>query len=187
MNTKSIAEWYDNKYTEMNGGWKIGQDEALRLIEWAEFGHAFKYILLDIGCGDGDFVSYISDKFWCIGIDLSEVGIKYASDRGIKSSMFEVADIETLDYPNGYFDYLTSIGSIEHVENIDRALKSCFDLLIEGGKFLCMVPNELWIHKDQPSEQTHTDEEWTELFKKAGFKVLKVNRRNDLTDFLLTK
>ena len=185
-NSKDLGNWYNKKYAEMGSGWSIPKEEALRLVEWAEFTKDKTKRLLDIGCGDGDFISHIIDYAICFGIDLSEYGIELAQKREIQGAFFSVGDIEQPgDVPP--FDYLTSIGSIEHCINIPKALKKCFEILKDDGKFLCMVPNELWLYDDQPQEQTHTDKEWSKLFIDAGFKIAKQNRRNDLTDFLLIK
>jgi len=185
-NSKDLGNWYDQKYTEMGGGWKIPQEEAIRLMAWADMTPDKEKTLLDIGCGDGDFLKHIHNYAKCTGIDLSSVGIEFATRMGI-DAIFEVNNIENTGYAPRSFDYLTSIGSIEHVIDLDIALKECFRLLKRDGKFLCMVPNELWKYLDQPQEQTHTDQEWKIFFINAGFIIKKVNRRSDLTDFLLTK
>lgn len=185
-NSTGLAEWYNDKYTEMGGGWKIPKEEALRLIDWADFeAHRVKS-LLDIGCGDGDFLWHVGDLFDSDGIDLSSVGIGIAK-KNVAFANFFVLDIEKSGFADNAFDYLASIGSIEHVVHLDVALKECYRIMKSDGKFLCLVPNELWTHMDQPQEQTHTDEEWIKLFNAAGFQVIKHNRRNDLTDFLLIK
>jgi|SRR5581483_11259193 len=185
-NSKDLGDWYNQKYTEMGGGWKIPKDEALRLMEWAGIPKDRTKRLLDIGSGDGDFIGHVADYAKCMGIDLSSVGVELASRMPV-DAYFEVADIEDTGYASGVFDWLTSIGSIEHVINLPVALDECYRLLKDDGKFLCLVPNELWGYLDQPQEQTHTDEEWAKLFEAAGFIIEKVNRRNDLTDFLLKK
>ena len=188
-NSTQLGEWYDKKYTEMGGGWKVGKEEALRLIKWAGFQSNINSQLLDIGCGDGDFISHIDDKFTCIGIELSEVAWKLCKARRLNAYFYH-QDIETISphiFRDGRFDYITSIGSIEHCLDIDLALRNCHRILRDSGKFLVLVPNELWPHQDQPQEQTHTDKEWPKIFGQAGFIVAKVNRRNDLTDFLLVK
>jgi len=184
-NSRDLGKWYDQKYTEMGSGWSIPKEEALRLIQWAGFSLNQKK-LLDIGSGDGDFISHIYDNFDCTGIDLSEVGVNFANNKGLQAK-FEVMDIEQNSFKDEEFDYLTSIGSIEHVIDLDHALAECHRIVKDGGLFLCMVPNELWLYMDQPQEQTHTDEEWSEYFKRAGFEVIKMVRRSDLTDFLLKK
>jgi SAM-dependent methyltransferase len=169
----------------MGGGWKCGEEEANRLVDWAGFKKGKDKLLLDLGSGDGDFLLHLQDQFTCIGIDLSTVGVDFAKKSAVNAE-FHVADIETYQHLP-LFDYLATIGSIEHVIDLDRALKNCYKLLKDDGLFLALVPNELWIYEDQPQEQTHTDEEWAALFTKAGFKVMKQNRRSDLTDFLLSK
>ncbi len=188
--TEDLAAWYDQKYTEMGGGWSCPPEESNRLLDWAGIEVDKKKILLDIGCGEGHFWEEASKRVFAMGIDISEVILKKAYSRypaQLGKFTFQKVNIENTVFTSGHFDYLTSIGSIEHVINLDAALDECYRILNPKGKFLCLVPNELWPHMDQPQEQTHTDEGWTAIFKKAGFKIEKFNRRSDLTDFLLTK
>jgi ubiquinone/menaquinone biosynthesis C-methylase UbiE len=185
-NSKDLGAWYDKKYTEMGGGWKVGAEEANRLIDWAKLERGTGKSLLDIGCGDGDFLSHIYPDFICEGIDLSNVGIEFCRARGIGVT-FWVQDIEQAFCKPERYDYLTSIGSIEHVVDLGKALARCYKILKPGGVFLVLAPNELWKYEDQPQEQTHTDEEWVELFEKAGFECTKQQRRADLTDFVFVK
>lgn len=187
-NTRDLANWYDQKYQDMGGGWKIPEEEAVRLIKWAGIKKDKTKSLLDIGCGQGHFVSIANRYVRAGGIDLSRVVIKMAKET-FPEMAFEVDDIE-MELPTevlGVLDYLTSIGSIEHCIDMKTALENCHKLLKPNGKFLVLVPNELWVHMDQPQEQTHTDEEWEDIFNDAGFIVTKSNRHNDLTDFLLVK
>jgi ubiquinone/menaquinone biosynthesis C-methylase UbiE len=187
-NSKDLGKWYDQKYTEMGGGWKVGQEEALRIIDWAEFAVDSGMDLLDIGCGDGDFIYYVCKYFQCWGIDLSAVGIKHAEKLELwPGTAFTVEDIEDTNFVSESFNYLTSLGSIEHCISIPKALAQCYRIMKNDGKFFVLVPNELWQHFDQPQETTHTDKEWAKLFTDAGFKIVKKNRRQDLTDFLLVK
>ena len=184
-NAQELGAWYDQKYTEMGGGWKIGEEGARRIMEWSGIVADQSKVLLDVGCGDGDFIRTAQQYVRCIGIDLSSVGIEYAKSMNLNAE-FYVADIETYQHVP-QVDYITSLGSIEHCISIPNALSRCFANLRNKGKFYCLVPNELWKHFDQPQETTHTDEEWSHLFTKAGFSIEKIERRSDLTDFLLRK
>lgn len=185
-NTADLADWYDKKYIEMGGGWQIPREEAVRLIEWAEIDVEPTKSLLDVGCGHGYFTNFADEYVMATGIDISKTIITYARAT-FPETQFIKLDIEATLWPDHMFDYITSIGSIEHCINLDSALVECYRLLKNDGKFLVLVPNEQWQHFDQPQETTFTDYEWSRLFDACGFKVIKQNRRQDLTDFLLIK
>jgi cyclopropane fatty-acyl-phospholipid synthase-like methyltransferase len=189
-NSKDLGKWYDEKYTEMGGGWKIGEEGANKILDWIGVKPGSEGLLLDVGSGDGDFVRTSAQRIRSIGIDLSSVGVEYAVEfskaMGQKDAEFLVADIEQYQHMPT-FDYITSLGSIEHCIHIHLALLSCFNNLKDNGLFYVLVPNEAWQHFDQPQETTHTDEEWTTLFTDAEFKVIDQKRNNDLSEFLLRK
>lgn len=184
-NTKDLASWYDQKYTEMGGGWSMMPETANEILEF--IGITLPQptkTLLDVGCGEGYFVQHVSSNFFkCVGIDISEVIVKKAQDRS-PNDLFLAQDIETMSAIIK-FDYITSVGSIEHCIDVNKALKKVKALLNEGGLFYALVPNEEWLHMDQPQEQTHADEEWTEMFTQAGFSIVKQRRNRDLSEFLL--
>lgn len=185
-NSEDLGKWYDEKYTEMGGGWKIGEEGANRILDWMGVKTNTMKLLLDVGCGDGDFIKTAANRVSCVGIDLSEVGINFAKEA-TPAAQFSVADVEVYKH-NECFNYVVSLGSIEHCISIPKALKNIHDtLLAHDGIFYVLVPNEAWQHFDQPQETTHTDEEWAKLFTDAGFVIQEQRRNNDLSEFLLTR
>ena len=185
-NTKDLGEWYDQKYTEMGGGWSMEAQTANEICEFIG-SHTLwgAQSLLDVGCGEGHFVDHIKGVIKAVGIDCSQVIIQKAKEK-FPDCVFIQADIET--WQNSHrFDVITSVGSVEHCINIGDALNNIKRLLSATGVFYVLVPNEEWIHMDQPQEQTHTDEEWEIIFKTAGFSTLKHRRTRDLTEFLFKK
>ncbi len=186
-NSKELGSWYDQKYTEMGSGWKIGEAGANAILDWMGINEDTTGLLLDVGSGDGDFILTASKRIPCIGIDLSQVGVDYSNNMKLENTVFLVQDIETYQLLSPVFNYITSLGSIEHCIHIDVALNRVYSNLRDEGIFYILVPNEGWQHFDQPQETTHTDEEWIELFTAAGFKVKEQKRNNDLSEFLLVK
>lgn len=183
---EEIGEWYDNKYTEMGGGWVTPPDDVMTHLEYIGLLKMNKPTLLDIGCGGGHFIEVAKNYADCTGIELSVVGLTECKKR-CPESKFLYADIEHFK-PREKFDIAVSIGSIEHTLNIDKAMKNIYKNVVKsGGFFYAYAPNELWQHFDQPHEQTHTDEEWEEIFTKPGFKIVKKERINNNTRFLLKK
>jgi len=186
-NSSDLGHWYDNKYTDMTDGWDCPREVALSYLGFMGVTQANKEKrLLDVGCGAGHFIKTAEELVSCVGIDLSSVGIELAKKR-CPGSEFKVADIEVQDKELGQFDYITSVGSVEHCISIQSALSNIKNMLKPNGLFFALVPNEQWQHFDQPHETTHTDLEWRRIFDEAGLKEVAASRNQDLSLFLLER
>jgi len=93
-----------------------------------------KDILLDIGCGRGEY----SDLFQQMGIGV------YGIDRE-KNSYYTkfVIDIENEIIPIGSckFDFIFCKSLIEHLHNSDNLIKECYRILKKGGVLIIMTPD----------------------------------------------
>ncbi len=186
-NSVDLGKWYDQKYTEMGDGWECPREAALSYLEF--MGIVDKQdnkTLLDVGCGAGHFIQTAQEFVDCLGIDLSYVAIHKAQER-CPQSTFAIGNIEIHELGSERFDYITSVGSIEHCIDINAALWMIQRKLKDDGVFYALVPNEAWQHFDQPQETTHTDEEWETIFKHGGFKTVKFRRNGDISEFLLRR
>lgn len=178
-----LAGWYDAKYREMHGGWVTPADECNKHLDDLGVQCDGSKWLLDIGCGAGHFLEQAAKRTRCVGIDISAEVLKHARERlYFSGTKLAVANIETLEGP-AQFDYIVSLGSLEHVLEIGTALESIRRLLKPDGKWYFFCPNEKWKHKDQPNERTMTCGEWCSLFVKHGLVVLKAHEWNDSTAF----
>ena len=94
--------------------------------------------VLDVGCGSGSMtkgiVDYVGNKGHVIGIDVSDQLINQAKQNfeSIKNLHFEVADINTYTYYNG-FDVITSARVLQWVANPREILQKMKSLLKPGG------------------------------------------------------
>lgn len=189
---EELAGWYDAKYSEMKGTWVTPEQEC----DWHldDIGvpedNREHHRLLDIGCGGGDFlVAATFRELDCLGIEISKYALDVAKKRlAHTGARLALANIETLadGKPGDQFDYIVSLGSLEHVLDIDKALRSIHKLLKPTGKFYFYLPNEKWIHKDQPNERTGTQAAWINLLTKHGFEVQSVKRWNDSDAYMGT-
>ena len=77
------------------------------------------------------------------GIDISEVVVKRAIEnfqqRGLKAR-FVQGDIRDLPFSDNEFDYLYTMGTIEHVPDPERAIKEIHRVLKPGGVAVIGVP-----------------------------------------------
>ena len=108
--------------------------------------------LLDVGCGDGDFIFVLKDRFKeCYGVDVSSVRIERAKKRskGVSDGNnlhFYQCDVdEGLPFNNSFFYAVSCIAVLEHVLNPPNVLDEIRRVLKPGGIFIVEVPNIAWI------------------------------------------
>ncbi|HEB36042.1 hypothetical protein LCGC14_1197620 [marine sediment metagenome] len=101
---------------------------------------SWKGKLLDIGCGNGQFLATMRDLGWEIqGIEPDKQAARFARDRfGIQviASTLEEAKI-----PNESFDAIILRHVIEHVSDAIRFLEKCHRILKPTGKLVILTPN----------------------------------------------
>lgn len=195
--TKDLAAWYNDKFREMGGVWRQSPEDCNRHLDDMGVQADFSKALLDVGCGGGHFIEQAQQRVVCTGIDVSAVALGYALGQTFGRSTLLLNTIERLpilqpaldadrhriEEPIGPFDYIASIGSIEHIVNLPAALNNIRQLLKPAGRWYFYVPNELWIHQDQPNERTATDDEWAVLFSEHGLVTDFCKRWHDCTAF----
>src|SRR5262245_41354003 len=187
--SEELAAWYDKKYTEMGDGWVTPPEECNRHLDDLGVPYDRTKTLLDVGCGAGHFLVEAEKRVTCDGIDISKTDIEFTRKR-VQDSGTATIDIGNWPAPrpsSDQYDYIVSIGSLEHVVELDKALDNIHLMLKDDGKFYFFCPNEKWVHEDQPNERTMTDGEWEELFRKHGLYKNMVNRWNDSTAFTGSK
>jgi 2-polyprenyl-3-methyl-5-hydroxy-6-metoxy-1,4-benzoquinol methylase len=84
--------------------------------------------VLDVGCGIGYGLNLLSIKAGTVeGVDVDAKAVAYVRDQYMgknpKLKELKVYDGYHLDYPDNYFDVVTSIDVIEHVERYDDFIK----------------------------------------------------------------
>lgn len=121
---------------------------------------AFSYIskenpfALEIGCGnarDAEEILKHTDRY--LGVDISEKLINLAHKR-LPKATFEVADIETYQFPHG-IDIVFAFASLIHVqkENMRKILQDVHDALNEGGVvFLSFKHSDAYIQVTKDDE-----------------------------------
>lgn len=141
-NLRAFAKYYDQIY--------------LKKKDYASESKVVKYIirqfeknpsktLLDVGCGTGEHLKYLSQSFRCKGIDISKEMIETAKTK-VPDAEFEIADMT--DFRLGEkFGVITclfsSIGYVQTFENLARTLKNFRNHLNNDG--LTLV--EPWVFK----------------------------------------
>lgn len=188
-----VAAWYDAKYVAMSGGWHTPVEELDAHLDALGVRMGLSPVdhitLIDLGSGDGQLiVRALRRGVHCTGIDISAVGREMTARRidaaddelpqGLTAALLGVP-MERTGLPAASFDFAISLGSMEHCLDIRAAVHEMSRLLKAYGRWLLYVPNELWVHEDQPLETTAPSSWWVELLKGAGLVVVKDERMND--------
>lgn len=134
--------------------------------------------LLDVGCGDGDFVAAAMRSGWrACGIERGERAVDHAeSGLDIRASVDELRGL-------GTFDVITLWHSFEHMTEPARELDRLLELLADGGTLILVVPDfgglqartygTAWFHLDVPRHVFHFSQDaLVKLIESRGLVVV---------------
>ena len=86
--------------------------------------------VLDIGCGEGELLSLLSNWFECEGVEPSETAAAESTRRGVKVT---VGFFEDVDLPEESYDLVTMYAVLEHVYDPVQVLSKVNRVLKPGG------------------------------------------------------
>jgi len=95
--------------------------------------------VLDLGCGDGHFVTAVFEQPLDVGIDPWYGPVKEAARRGGYRLVIHGAGAD-MPFPDGYFSTCISNSVLEHIPGVDEVLKETARVLKPGGLFIFCVP-----------------------------------------------
>jgi 2-polyprenyl-3-methyl-5-hydroxy-6-metoxy-1,4-benzoquinol methylase len=116
--------------------------------------------ILDIGCGNGNFLEYLSSisDFELHGIERDMTAAARAMSK--KGMTIKNSPLLYGDYPNDYFDAITLFHVFEHLTNPKETLSIINTILKSGGILYLSFPNigsiqahlfkGKWLHLDPP-------------------------------------
>jgi SAM-dependent methyltransferase len=138
---------------------------------------------LDIGCGSGLMLNALEDIGQTYGMDMSDEAISFSKEiftGTVKKGMLP----DEVPYEENFFDLITALDVIEHVDRDIDSLKAMHSRLIAGGKAVITVPAYmfLWSSFDDVNEhkRRYTLNELNEKLVQAGFTVEKITYYNTL-------
>jgi SAM-dependent methyltransferase len=160
--------------------------------------HELQPPILDIGCGDGLFatLAYPGKQVWGIDINLTE--IRRAQSTAAYDALI-CGSITDVTLPQGFFRGAIANCSLEHVPDLDQALKNIRRSLSPGSEFINIVPTPRWTRLLAVPELLRTnglvgladaygraidtlfnhihlydEAEWTRRLSAAGFRVRRI-------------
>lgn len=139
---------------------------------------------LDIGCGDGSFLTALARQGWDVsGTELSESIAATAKQR--LGERVHVGAIEDIGFAEASFDLVTFWHVLEHLDDPAGALTEARRLVKTDGRVVVAVPNieswqarifkEDWLHLDVPRHRWHfSPPSLATLADRCGFRVERV-------------
>lgn len=138
--------------------------------------------VLDAGCGTGAGMDFLSPYGRAYGVDLAPEAIGFCVLRG--KSLLARASVDSLPFPAGSFDLVTSFDVLYHraVEDDLSALREFHRVLKEGGRLLLRVPafdflrgkHDITVH----TRHRYRAGEITAKLLEAGFRVERMSYAN---------
>lgn len=118
-------------------------------------------IVLDIGCGIGDFAAYCIHQGakQVTGIDISSNMISNAKKRHIHENLsFEQVAFEDMTVPNGAIDFISSSLAFHYIADFQLLIKKISTALCEGGILLFSLEHPI-VTANKGKESWVTNEE----------------------------
>jgi len=96
--------------------------------------------LLDLGCGDGQFLARMRARGWeVVGVDFDQAAVAAAWD--LHRIRVLQGDLRSLRLPDSEFDAIVLNHVLEHVPSPVAELTECRRLLRPGGSLVSVTPN----------------------------------------------
>lgn len=178
MHYKEIEKYYDNFFEEARTPYeKYRSSDANNRILEAIKGKRGK--LLDLGCGNGELVSYLRERldksqFRFYGVDLSKVNIRRSKLTETVQSNLE----EKLPFKSNSFDVVILQEVIEHLRNRNQIIDEAYRVLKKNGVAVVTCPHKynlilplyflknVVLHKMQPIEDWLSKRQLHKLMKR---------------------
>ncbi len=152
--------------------------------------------LLDIACGIGLVLKAGNESgLRTCGLDISDEAIKRAKAISPESELV-VGDGENLPWPDGSFDHVTSLGSLEHYLDPEKGMREIARMLKPGATAVVMLPNSYSFGEIiqvaftgkssdewQAVERHATVLQWKDLLGKNGLRVRRIKGYNKYPEF----
>lgn len=94
--------------------------------------------ILDIGCGPRGSLEWAEMASQRVGLDPLVRSYKKLGIERHKMTYVE-AFSEKIPYPDGYFDVVASVNSLDHVDDLDKTIAEIIRVTAPGGDFLLLV------------------------------------------------
>ena len=181
---QDIRAWYNRRYAD-RGLASMRPPEAYQVFLDALAVQQGR-TLLDIACGTGFLLHAAAQRgLKTFGTDISEEAARLSRQTSPESEV-AVGKGEDLQFPDGIFDYVTCIGSLEHFLEMNKGLAEMKRVTKPDALFCITVPNSNFLYwrvsgrhgteQQDINEHLMSLNEWKGLFADNGLEVVSVRQ-----------
>jgi SAM-dependent methyltransferase len=135
--------------------------------------------LMDFGCGSKPYQSLFSHVKKYTGVDYQGEGHTHENEQ-----IDVYYDGKTIPFANNYFDSILCSEVFEHLFEIDAILLELNRVMKPGAKMLITCPFVWNLHEAPNDFARYTPYALKHLFEKAGFKVLKQDKKGTFVEVI---
>lgn len=195
---KLFEKEYFTRYYKRNVG-NFHRKDLTKSINWFSgwFSYLQKFVdlkhgegkrALEIGCSIGGASHLLFDTgFEVHASDISSYVVKRAEGLAKdlkKNILFYKFDVEKEILVKGRFDIIIAFEIIEHLLDPLSAILKIKKKLKKGGVFICSTPNADYNLSSDPTHiNVKSEKEWRIIFKKLGFRKIKIEQVSFLPFF----
>jgi SAM-dependent methyltransferase len=176
-----VHEYERNYRLESDYWYFVGLRAIISTLLEVSVGQAKLGRVLDVGCGTGALLDELEPRcaeLW--GVDISPEALEFCRERGHKNLILTSAT--TLPFDDGYFDLVTAIGLIEHIEDDEAFINETRRVLKRGGTAILMTSSFpfLWSMHDVANEhiRRYYLRDFNRKMSDAGFTVIRSSHVN---------
>jgi ubiquinone/menaquinone biosynthesis C-methylase UbiE len=141
--------------------------------------------VLEIGCGLGHLLGWLSDDYQVVGTDINEWALEQAR-QNVPQGEFSLHSAEDLrTFADGAFQIVIAKHVVEHLPQPELAIREMSRVLAQDGLLVLATPNldspmrgwkkERWIGYQDPTHiSLKTPAEWLRLLRQSGMEIRKV-------------
>ncbi|MBI5032830.1 MAG: class I SAM-dependent methyltransferase [Chloroflexi bacterium] len=187
---------YSPDYFTARESWRDWRIEANSLIEAAHIAQGAH--VLEIGCGGGGLLRMLAQRgAWAVGIDTLDTALVVASKnsdadkRGqtrtreiylrssalirVQFNLVQIGEDNTLPFRDESVDAIIAQHAIEHLPDVDAALREWKRLLKPNGRIALATPNALYPNPAHFADEDHahifSPDELRDTIQRSGFVV----------------
>jgi SAM-dependent methyltransferase len=182
---------YSPDYFAARESWRDWRIEANQLISLARVSKGTR--VLEVGCGGGGLLCLLIERgAKTIGVDTLEVAVELARERGVRHaprrdgtthsspltrqpSLVRIGESGALAFRDAAFDAVVGQHVIEHLPDVDAALREWNRILKQGGCLALATPNARYPDPahfvDADHKHVCSPRELSDAVERAGFSI----------------
>lgn len=158
---KAISNGIENPYIDKELWDEMESSTVMLATKYIEQIEEETIKVLDVGVGLGRLITKIcsnikNKQIEYFGIDIALPYLKISSKKNINVALSKIEDIP---YKDEFFDVILCTDVLEHVIDLNEAIRKILSVLKRGGYLIVRVPNKedlsLYLTKDYPYYYVH--------------------------------